>query len=203
MQLSEQIRINAPREIVFAALNDIAILRQAIPGCEEISAITPTEFTATVAAKIGPLKTRFTGSVSLADIVAPESYTLAGEGKGGPAGHVRVSSRVRLTADGQATLLDYDVKADIGGKLAQLGGALVEKTAQKLAQEFFHKFEELVRTIAVEPDTDTDTGIDTDSAGVVTPEPNAEPIRATTPLHTWRWLAAAVAAMVVIGWLAR
>lgn len=144
MQLTEQIRINAPRERVFAALNDVDILRQAIPGCEAIDAASPTEMTATVSAKVGPLKARFSGQVTLADLVPPESYTLSGEGKGGPAGHVRVSSRVKLTADGAATLLDYDVKADIGGKLAQLGGAIVEKTARKLAGEFFASFNALV-----------------------------------------------------------
>ena len=144
MQLTEAIRINAPRERVFAALNDVEILRQAIPGCEEIEALSPTDFKATVSAKVGPLKARFTGAVAIADIVAPESYTLSGEGKGGPAGHARITSRVRLEQDGAATVLHYDVKADIGGKLAQLGGSLVEKTAQKLAGEFFAKFETLV-----------------------------------------------------------
>ncbi len=145
MQLTEQIRIDAPRERVFAALNDIDILRQAIPGCEAIEALSPTNFKATVSAKVGPLKARFTGAVVIADIVAPESYTLSGEGKGGPAGHARISSHVRLEADGATTILHYDVKADIGGKLAQLGGHLVEKTAQKLAGEFFAKFETLLK----------------------------------------------------------
>lgn len=194
MQLAQQIRINAPRAQVFAALNDIAILQRAIPGCEEIIAVSPTEFAATVAAKIGPLKARFTGNVILADIVAPESYTLSGEGKGGPAGHVRVSSRVRLTADGSATVLDYDVKADIGGKLAQLGGALVEKTAQKLAAEFFTKFEQLVGSQEAGP------------VPAAAPDPASTAAPATLDsgvYHTWRWLAAAVAAMIVIGWLAR
>ena len=141
-----------------------------------------------------PLKARFTGNVILADIVAPESYTLSGEGKGGPAGHVRVSSRVRLTADGSATVLDYDVKADIGGKLAQLGGALVEKTAQKLAAEFFITFEQLVgsQEAGPAPPTEPDAAF------------NAAPATSDSGVyHTWRWLAAAVATMIVIGWLGR
>lgn len=144
MDLNEEIRIPAPRDVVFAALNDIAVLRQAIPGCEDLVQHSPTEFTATVAAKVGPLKARFTGQVQLSDIVSPCSYTLSGEGKGGPAGHVRVVSHVTLQEDGGATVLAYDVRAEIGGKLAQLGGALIQKTAEKLAREFFRNFEALL-----------------------------------------------------------
>ena len=162
MQLTEKIRINATREQVFAALNDVDILRQAIPGCEAIEALSPTNFKATVSAKVGPLKARFTGAVEIADIVAPESYTLSGEGKGGPAGHARISSRVRLEADGAATILHYDVRADIGGKLAQLGGSLVEKTAHKLAGEFFAKFETLLNPAT--PATDADAALPRPSA---------------------------------------
>ncbi len=144
MELKDEIRINAPRAKVFAALNDPAILRQAIPGCEDLTATSPTEYTATVAAKVGPLSAKFKGSVTLADIVAPESYTLSGEGKGGPAGFAKVRAAVTLREAGAATFLGYSVKADIGGKLGQLGGGLVDRTAQKLAGEFFQKFEALI-----------------------------------------------------------
>lgn len=144
MELTDQIRINAPRALVFAALNDPEVLKQAVPGCEEMRAVSPTEFTATVAAKIGPLSAKFKGSVQLADVQAPVSYTLKGEGKGGPAGFAKVRARVELAEDGAATLLSYHVQADIGGKLGQLGGALVDRTAQKLAAEFFQTFEILV-----------------------------------------------------------
>ena len=195
MQLNAQIRINAPRAQVFAALNDVAILKQAIPGCEQISALSPTEFAATVAAKIGPLKARFAGSVQLTDIVAPESYTLSGEGKGGPAGHARISSHVRLTADGDATLLDYDVKADIGGKLAQLGGALVQKTAQKLAAEFFHNFEALLNSTAGPA---AGTALTGSEATVV-----ANTVAPAAGNGSWWWLAAAAVAIVVVGALVR
>jgi carbon monoxide dehydrogenase subunit G len=144
MELKDQIRINAPRERVFAALNDPAILKQAIPGCESLEATSPTDFTAVVAARIGPLAARFTGSVSLADIEPPVRYTLSGEGKGGPAGFAKVKAAVELEEDGQATLLNYSVKADIGGKLGQLGGSIVDRTAQKLAGEFFQQFDALI-----------------------------------------------------------
>ena len=144
MELNDKIRINAPRAVVFAALNDPEILKQAIPGCEELTAVSPTEFAATVAAKIGPLSAKFKGAVTLADIIPPASYTLRGEGKGGPAGFAKVRASVELAEDGAATLLSYKVKADIGGKLGQLGGALVDRTAQKLSAEFFAKFDALV-----------------------------------------------------------
>lgn len=194
MQLTEQVRINASRERVFAALNDVDILRQAIPGCEAIEALSPTDFKATVSAKVGPLKARFTGAVAIADIVAPESYTLSGEGKGGPAGHARISSRVRLEADGAATILHYDVKADIGGKLAQLGGALVEKTAQKLAGEFFANFETLLN-----PAGDT---APPEPAAVTTPTVSAAPT-ASAGGQGWMWVAGAVALVALIVVLAR
>ena len=144
MELKNEISINAPRERVFSALNDADILKQAIPGCEEIEAVSETQFTATVSAKVGPLKARFKGQVTLDDIVPPESYTLKGEGRGGPAGHAKVQAKVRLLEQGDATLLQYEVKADIGGKLAQLGGQLVQNTAQKLAAEFFKNFENVL-----------------------------------------------------------
>ena len=144
MELKDQIKVNAPRADVFAALNDVDILRQAIPGCEEIEANGPDSFTATVSQKVGPLKAKFKGDVTLADIVAPESYTLQGSGKAGPAGHVKVRAAVRLDEDGDGTLLSYDVNADIGGKLAQLGGHLVERTSKKLSAQFFERVEELI-----------------------------------------------------------
>lgn len=185
MELKDAIRIDAPRARVFAALNDVEILRQAIPGCEELVAVSATEFSATVSSRIGPLAARFKGQVQLSDIVPPESYTLTGEGKGGPAGHARIRSLVRLVEDGEATLLHYDVRADIGGKLAQLGGSLVEKTSQKLAAEFFRKFEQLVAPAAVEP------------PAVAATAPASRPA-----IPRWWWLAAAAAALAVLAWLA-
>ncbi len=185
LELTDQIRIRAPRERVFAALNDVDILKQAIPGCEEIEALSDTQFQATVAARVGPLKARFKGQVTMSDIVPPESYTLSGEGRGGPAGHAKIRSSVRLSEDGEATLLAYDVKADIGGKLAQLGGALVQNTAQKLAAEFFHNFEAILAPAA--PDDEGQPAAvtaDTESAG-----------------FNWMWLGAAGLVALAIAWL--
>ena len=161
MELKEEIHINAPRPKVFAALNDVEILKQAIPGCDEMEAQSDTEFTAILSTKLGPLKARFKGQVRLSEVLAPESYTLTGEGRGGPAGHAKIVSRVRLVKDGEATIMHYEVKADIGGKLAQPGGHLVEKTSKKLAAEFFQNFEEILNPGGQEAEAvvaDSETG---------------------------------------------
>ena len=144
MEMAEEIRINAPRDRVFAALNDVEILKAAIPGCESLEQDSPTSFSAVVVSKVGPLKVTFKGNVALEDINAPESYTLVGEGKGGPAGFAKMRTQVHLVDEGLTTLMRYEVKADIGGKLAQLGGAVITKTSKKLAGVFFTNFEELV-----------------------------------------------------------
>ena len=144
MNMSEEIRIYAPREKVFAALNDPVILRQAIPGCEELEQISDSELRATVKAKVGPVTAKFEGNVNLSDINPPESYTITGEGSGGPAGFAKGVARVRLAEDGDATILSYEVDAEVGGKLAQVGWRLIEGSSKKLTREFFEKFSGLV-----------------------------------------------------------
>lgn len=143
MDMSGEYRIAAPRERVWAALNDPAILKQAIPGCEELNKVSETELEATARAKIGPVSARFKGKVVLSDLNPPQSYTLTGEGSGGAAGFAKGQAQVVLTADGGQTLLQYTVKASIGGKLAQIGQRLVDGAARKMADEFFDKFAEL------------------------------------------------------------
>ena len=144
MQLIDEIRIEAPREQVYAALNDPEILRKSIPGCEEIERVSETELIATVVAKIGPKKARFKGQVTISDVNPPESYTISGAGKGGSAGFAKGGAKVILVEDGGATVMRYEVQVDVGGKLAQLGGRLIEGTAKKLAGDFFTKFEKEV-----------------------------------------------------------
>ena len=140
MKLSDEIRIEAPRERVFAALNDPDILKRAIPGCQALERVSASELTATVTAKIGPVKATFKGRVTLSDLNPPQSYTIAGEGKGGAAGFAKGSAKVTLTEDGAATRLRYEVNADVGGKLAQVGARLIEGSSKKLAGEFFAAF---------------------------------------------------------------
>jgi len=144
MQLSDEIRIETSREQVYAALNDPEILKKSIPGCEKIERISETELTATVVTKIGPIKAKFKGQVTLSDLNPPVSYTISGEGAGGSAGFAKGSAKVSLEDDDGATVLHYEVQADVGGKLAQLGGRLIEGTTKKLAGEFFNSFREAV-----------------------------------------------------------
>ena len=151
MKIEDQFRIPAPREDVFRALNDSDVLARAIPGCQALEKKSDTEFTATVVTKVGPVKAKFLGSVSLSDIKLPESYTISGEGKAGPVGFAKGSATVRLEEDQGGTLLIYEVNADVGGKLAQLGGRLIEATSKKLAREFFQAFEEIVTCALAEP----------------------------------------------------
>ena len=144
MELQEERRIAAPRDRVYAALNDPEILRQCIPGCETLTRTGDNNMEATVQIKIGPVKARFAGAVELKNLNPPESYTIAGEGKGGAAGFAKGQADVKLLEDGTATILKYDVKADVGGKLAQLGSRLIDATSRKMAGDFFSKFAELV-----------------------------------------------------------
>lgn len=143
MDMTGEYKIAAPRERVWAALNDPEVLRQAIPGCEGVKKLSDTELEASARAKIGPVSARFTGKVTLSDLKPPESYTLTGEGSGGAAGFAKGEAKVSLTPDGDATILRYAVKAIIGGKLAQLGQRLVDGAAKKMADEFFEKFSDL------------------------------------------------------------
>jgi carbon monoxide dehydrogenase subunit G len=143
MDMTGEYKIAAPRARVWAALNDPEILRQAIPGCEDVKKLSDTELEASARAKIGPVSARFTGKVKLSDLNPPEGYTLTGEGSGGAAGFAKGEAKVSLTEDGEATILRYTVKAIIGGKLAQLGQRLVDGAAKKMADEFFEKFSDL------------------------------------------------------------
>ena len=137
MKMEGSERIPAPREAVWAALNDPDVLRECIPGCQSMEKVSDTELKATVQIKMGPVKAKFDGEVELTDIDAPESYTIKGSGKGGVAGHASGASHVRLTKAGEETDLAYDVDAQVGGKIAQLGSRLIDSTAKKLAGQFF------------------------------------------------------------------
>jgi hypothetical protein len=140
MDMQDSQRIAAPREVVWAALNDPDVLKAAIPGCDEIEKIGDHELQAKVTLKIGPVKASFSGRVTLSNIDPPNGYTISGEGQGGAAGHARGGADVSLEADGEETILHYTVRAEVGGKIAQLGSRLIDATAKKLAGEFFERF---------------------------------------------------------------
>ena len=137
MDLTGEYRINAPRETVWDALNDPEILKQCIDGCEELNKDSDTEFSARVTAKVGPVRAKFAGKVTLSNIDAPNGYTISGEGQGGVAGFAKGGANVQLEDDGDGTLLKYEVDAQVGGKLASVGSRLVEGVAKKTADYFF------------------------------------------------------------------
>ena len=145
MDMSGEVRIAAPREAVWRALNDPETLRQCIPGCEEIEKLSDTEMTAKVTAKVGPVKAKFGGRVTLSDLDPPNGYKITGEGEGGVAGFAKGGAVVGLTDKDGGTLLTYNVEAQIGGKLAQLGQRLINGSAKKLADEFFSNFAKAVQ----------------------------------------------------------
>lgn len=140
MDMNGSYDIAAPREAVWTALNDVDVLKSCIPGCESITKHSDTELEATVSAKVGPVKAKFTGAVTLSDIDPPNGYTISGEGKGGAAGFAKGGAKVSLVENGTSTTLSYEVSANVGGKLAQIGSRLIDSTAKKMADQFFSKF---------------------------------------------------------------
>eukprot|EP01012_Entosiphon_sulcatum_P060464 TRINITY_DN85446_c0_g1_i1.p2 TRINITY_DN85446_c0_g1~~TRINITY_DN85446_c0_g1_i1.p2 ORF type:complete len:148 (-),score=36.31 TRINITY_DN85446_c0_g1_i1:24-467(-) len=144
MDMSGEERIAAKREVVWAALNNPEILKACIPGCQNLDMSSPTEMSATVKIKVGPVSATFSGEVTLSDLNPPEGYKISGEGKGGIAGFAKGGAEVKLTEDGDGTILSYTVDAQIGGKLAQLGSRLIDSSAKKLAAQFFADFNKAV-----------------------------------------------------------
>mgnify|MGYP001549579689 CR=1 FL=1 len=140
MELKDEIIINAPRQVVYDALNDAEILKDCIPGCEELIKHSDTDLEAKVLLKVGPVKARFSGNVTLSPDAPPERFSLSGEGSGGAAGFAKGGATVELEEHEEGTLLRYDASADIGGKLAQLGSRMIQGTAKKLAAKFFNNF---------------------------------------------------------------
>ena len=159
MDMSGSRRIEAPRERVWDALNDPAVLQAAIPGCESVERTGPDSFQARVSVRIGPMSAKFGGKVTLTNIRPPEGYTITGEGQGGAMGFARGGADVSLVEEGPSTTtLNYDVKAQVGGKMAQLGARLVDSTARQMADQFFDRF---AAQLAPAPGTETMAASDT------------------------------------------
>lgn len=140
MSMVGEVQLAASREVVWAKLNDPAVLKACIPGCESLDVIGEHEFQAVAVNKIGPVKAKFKGKVRLTDLDPPNGYKISGEGDGGVAGFAKGGATVALAEKDGGTLLSYNVEAQIGGKLAQLGQRLVNGAAKKMADDFFAKF---------------------------------------------------------------
>src|SRR6202041_1527101 len=137
MTMNGEVQLNATREAVWAKLNDAEVLKACIPGCEQLDKTSDTEFQAVATVKIGPVKAKFKGRVTLSDLDPPNGYKISGQGDGGVAGFAKGGATVKLTPKDGGTLLSYNVDAQIGGKLAQLGQRLINGAAKKMADDFF------------------------------------------------------------------
>ena len=151
MDFTGEYKVPASRDKVWEALNDVDVLKLCIDGCEELNKDSDTEFSAKVTAKVGPVRAKFTGKVTLSDIDPPNGYTISGEGQGGVAGFAKGGAIVKLVDGDGVTILHYEAKAEVGGKLASVGSRLVEGVAKKTADDFFGKFVEIVSDGDVDP----------------------------------------------------
>ena len=153
MQLTDQRIINAAPETVWAAIMNPEVLKACVPGCESMTGSAAEGYAAVVVQKVGPVSARFTGLVRLSDIVEGREVTLSGEGKGGPAGFAKGSAKVTMAPEGGGTLLTYEVNANVGGKLAQLGSRIIDGFAKKMADQFFERFQETIEAPGAEEET--------------------------------------------------
>jgi uncharacterized protein len=159
MKMSGERVIPAPQGRVWEALNDPEVLRQSIPGCQEMVKRSPTEFSAKVMAKVGPVKASFAGDVTLSKLNPPHSYLITGQGTGGAAGFAEGGAEVRLEDVGGQTRLIYDVDAKVGGKLAQIGSRLIDSTARRMADDFFKRFAEVVTSSEPQAEREAETPV--------------------------------------------
>ncbi|MCC6889150.1 MAG: carbon monoxide dehydrogenase subunit G [Hyphomicrobiales bacterium] len=144
MTMTGEVQLPASRETVWAKLNDPEVLKTCVPGCEQLDKVSDTEFQAIASIKIGPVKARWKGKLRLSDLDPPNGYRISGEGEGGVAGFAKGAATVTLSEKDNGTLLSYNVEAQIGGKLAQLGQRLINSAAKKTADDFFAKFAQAV-----------------------------------------------------------
>jgi carbon monoxide dehydrogenase subunit G len=194
MEIKGEYRIAAPREKVFAALNDPAVLQACIPGCESLEKTSDTEMKAKVRMRIGPVSASFSGKVTLSDIDPPNGYRISGEGQGGAAGFAKGGAVVALREDAGETVLNYDVDAQVGGKIAQVGARLIDGTARKLADEFFGKF---AATVGGPPPAAAVAGAPSDVPAPDTLVPPSPPPAAAQRGYR-HWLVIGVGAAVLI-----
>jgi len=144
--------VPASQQQTWDALNDPAMLKQCVPGCESIDPIGDNQYQVLMVARVGPVSAKFKGKLTLSDIQPPSSYSISFEGQGGAAGFAKGGAQVRLSPQGDATRLAYDVKANVGGKLAQIGSRLIDAAAKKVADDFFRNFNERMSAAEADPE---------------------------------------------------
>jgi len=177
--------ISAPKQEIWEALFDPEVLRQCIPGCQSVERLSDTQFKASVALSIGPVKAKFSGDASMSEIDAPNGCKLTGKGNGGVAGFGKGDAWIKLADQDKGTLLTYEVQASVGGKLAQIGQRLIDSTSRKLADDFFGRFVEVIEARKTPADT----------AAV----PAAAPAQKTAQSSAWPFVWGALAFAVVAG----
>lgn len=183
MKMSGSRELPVPQVEVWQKLNDVEVLKRCIPGCESLEKTGENDLKAMVAVKIGPVAARFQGNVTLSDLDPPNAYRISGSGSGGVAGSASGGANVRLKPSGAGTELSYDVNANVSGKIAQLGGRLIDATAASLANQFFDRF---AAEFAPE------------ASGAAVPRPAAGGAPATLRGLAWLWWLAAAAALLVL-----
>jgi carbon monoxide dehydrogenase subunit G len=207
MHMAGEQRIAASRARVWEALNDPEVLKQCIPGCQSLDREGEDRLNAVAEVKIGPIGARFKGTVTLSDLDPPNGYTISGQGNGGVAGNAKGGAKVRLSDDGAGTLISYDVEAEVGGRMAQLGGPLIDATAKQMAGRFFAKFGEVVgaeAAAAEAPAAAPAQAVESPAAAlaaapaaapatVVVQAPAAAPVPGGAP---WSWIVVACIAIV-------
>lgn len=192
MELLGEQRLALPREKVWAALNDPAVLRQCVPGCDSFESTGDNGYRMTMTASVGPVKARFNGRMTLSDLDPPRSYVLSFDGSGGAAGSGKGGARVTLDADGDSvTLLRYSVSAQVGGRLAQVGTRLIDSVARRMAGEFFDRFQKTIAPF------EAMMAVSTASARPSTPVPAASSPRVAVPIWAWACGAVLVACVVL------
>ena len=147
MEMKGEQLLPASQQVTWNALNDPEVLKACVPGCESIEPIGENEYQVLMVARVGPVSAKFKGKLTLSDINPPQSYSISFEGQGGAAGFAKGGAQVRLSPEGENTKLSYDVKANVGGKLAQIGSRLVDAAAKKVANDFFKNFNQKVSAL--------------------------------------------------------
>nr|WP_294509230.1 carbon monoxide dehydrogenase subunit G [uncultured Rhodopila sp.] len=200
MDMTGERRIPAPRQTVWEALNDPEVLKASIPGCESLEKLGDDQLKATAAVKVGPISARFSGKVLLSDIDPPNGYRISGEGQGGAAGFAKGGANVGLKDDGADTLLSYQVNAQVGGKLAQLGGRLIDASAKQMADAFFDRFSQQVQAQGVQASSAADAAAA--GGGVAEPVPVSRPALApAAPISIFALLPEEPFGLPLVAWI--